>query len=93
MTNTFSDQDQLAIRFYGVGVKVIAIELELSGDEDLEDTYRTVASALPEDLTSDVDLTLMVAEWRIIRDSLYRSQLTEIADQIETALAANGWVD
>lgn len=95
MTNTFSDQDQISIAFSGAGVEVIAMTLE-----DLQADYPEMAEALAyvaqmRDLMGDlIQVTLRVAEWRILQDQLYRNRYdSPIAEKVESELAKNGWVD
>lgn len=95
MAHTFSDQDRITIRFSGAGVEVLAMTLE-----DLMDDYPEMVGAqdaitAKRDLLADsVEVTMMVAEWRLLKDQLYRDRYdSPIAERIESELAANGWVD
>lgn len=95
MTNTFSDQDQISIAFSGAGVEVLAMTLE-----DLLEDYPEMAPALIyvsqlRNLIGDlIQVTLQVAEWRILQDQLYRDRYdSPIAEKVESELAKNGWVD
>lgn len=95
MINTFSDQDQISIAFSGAGTEVIAMTLE-----DLQADYPEMAEALAfvtqlRDLMGDwIQVTLKVAEWRILKDQLYRERYDNpVAEKVDSELAKHGWID
>lgn len=95
---TFSDEQKLAIRVTVAGVNAIVISLEYSQDEEAQELlgkvtgYFIPGAALGDYLFPE----FTIAEWRyiasILHSDLGRWQPT-MADDIEAALVANGWVD
>ena len=92
---TFSDQQPLSLTFSYSGWIAIAISLDMSEDEEAAELLAKVPSDFP-GLDGDLEQELTIAEWRyiasILHSDLGRWQPT-MADDIDAALAADGWVD
>ena len=95
---TFSDQQPLTIRVTVAGMEAIAISLDMTGDDEAEELLGKVNGAIPPGAALGDFLfpEFTIAEWRyiahILHSDLGRWQPT-MADDIDAALAANGWVD
>lgn len=95
---TFSDEQPLSLTFTDAGWHAIAMSLDSTGDEEAEELFAKVTKDIPEgaDTGASFQQELTIAEWRyiahILHSDLGRWQPT-MADDIDAALAANGWVD
>ena len=95
---TFSDEQPLPLTFTYAGWNAIAISLDMTGDEEADELFKKVTKDIPAntDLGASFQQELTIAEWRyishIVRSDLGSWQAT-MADDIDAALVANGWVD